>query len=64
MKQLSATLKDISATARDQIWKSCRRGGGRGDRDVEESKDGAGSDIIGMQVLRQVMPRWKNDPLW
>ena len=43
-KQLSATLKDISAAARERRWKSGRRGGGGGDMDTEESEDGAGSD--------------------
>ena len=36
-KQLCATLKDISASAREQCWKSGRRGEGGGYRDVEES---------------------------
>ena len=43
-KQLSATLKDILATAREQRWKSDRCGGGRGNREAEESEDGAGRD--------------------
>ena len=41
-KQLSATLKYILEAARERRWKSGRCGGGRGDRDVEESEDGAG----------------------
>ena len=39
---MSATLKEISDAARERRWKSGRRDGGRGDRDVEESVDGAG----------------------
>ena len=35
-KQLSATLKEISAAARERRWKSGRRGRGRGDRDTED----------------------------
>ena len=41
-KQLSATLKDILAAARERRWKSGRLGGGGLDRYVEESEDGAG----------------------
>ena len=44
INKLSATLKYISAGARERRWKSGRRGGGGGDRDAEESEDGAGSD--------------------
>ena len=40
-KQLSATLKDILAVARERRWKSERRGWDGGDRDAEESEDGA-----------------------
>ena len=43
--QLIATLKKISAAARERHWKSVRRGGSRGDRDAEESEDGAGRDV-------------------
>ena len=44
-KQLSATLKEISAAARERNWKSGRRLERRGgDRDAEESEDRAGSD--------------------
>ena len=44
-KQLSATLKDISAAAKEQRWKSGRRGEiGGGDRDVKESEYGASCD--------------------
>ena len=44
-KQLSATLKDISAAAKERRLKSIRRGESRGgDRYTEESEDGAGSD--------------------
>ena len=42
--QLSATLKEISAVARERRWKSGRRGGGGGDKDAEESEDWAGRD--------------------
>ena len=42
--QLSATLKEILATAWERCWKSGRIGGGGGDRDTEESEYGAGSD--------------------
>ena len=44
INQLSATLTDISAAARKRRWKYGRRGGGRGDRDAEESEEGAGRD--------------------
>ena len=40
--QLSATLKEISAVARERRWKSGRRGGGGGDMDAEESENGSG----------------------
>ena len=43
-KQLSATLKDISAELRERCWKSGRHGGVGGDRDAEDSEDGAGSN--------------------
>ena len=44
-KYLSATLKWISAVARERRWKSDRRGdSGGGERDTEESEGGAGSD--------------------
>ena len=43
-KKLSASLKETSAVARERRGKSVRYGGGGGDRDAEESKDGAGSD--------------------
>ena len=43
-KQLSDTLKDISAAARERRWKSGRRGGGGGYRNAEESEYGAGRD--------------------
>ena len=45
IKQLNDTLKEILAAARDCHWKSGRRGEiGEGDRDAEESEDGAVSD--------------------
>ena len=40
---MSATLKDISAVAREWRWKSGRRVKGGGDRDAEDSEDGSGS---------------------
>ena len=44
-KQLSNMLKEILAAARERRWKYDRHGGGRGgDRDVEDSVDGAGRD--------------------
>ena len=44
-KQLGATLKDISETARERRCKSGRHGKrGGGERDAEESEYGAGSD--------------------
>ena len=44
-KKLSATLKYISAAARERRWKSGRRGDiGGWERDVEESEYGAGSN--------------------
>ena len=42
INQLSATLKWILEAARERRWKSGRRGGRGGDRDTEESEDGAG----------------------
>ena len=36
-KHLSATLKEILVAAREQRCKSGRHGGGRGDRNIEES---------------------------
>ena len=42
--QLGATLKDILLAAREQCWKSNRRGGGGGDREAEEPEDGSGSN--------------------
>ena len=42
-KQLITTLKEILETARKQRYKSGRHGGGVGDRETEESEDGAGS---------------------
>ena len=44
IKQLSATLKCILAAEMEQRWKSGRRGGGGGNRDADDSDDGAGSD--------------------
>ena len=44
INKLSATLKEISAAAREKRWESGRRGGGGGDRDADVSEDGAGSD--------------------
>ena len=43
-KQLSATLKNISAEARERRWNSGRRAGGGGDRDIDESEDWDGRD--------------------
>ena len=44
-KQMSDTLKDILETARELRQKSRSRGeSGEGDRDAEDSKDGAWSD--------------------
>ena len=43
-KQLSATLKDISAEARERRWKYGRRSGDEGDREVAESESYACSD--------------------
>ena len=43
-KQLSDTLKEISAAAKERRWKSVKRDGGGGDMDVEESVYGAGSN--------------------
>ena len=43
-KQLSATLKYIPVATKERRWKSGRRGGGGGDRDLEKSEDGSGSD--------------------
>ena len=43
-KSDGATLKDISAAARERRWRYVRRGGGGGDRDAYESEYGAGSD--------------------
>ena len=40
--QMSATLKEILASARDWYWKSGRRDRGGDDRDAAESEDGAG----------------------
>ena len=40
--QLSARFKDILAAARERCWKSGRCC--KGDREAEESEDGAGSD--------------------
>ena len=44
-KQLSAKLKDLLVAAREQRWKSGSSGkSGGGDRDAEDSEDGAGRD--------------------
>ena len=42
-KKLSAMSKEISAASRERHCKSGRRGGGRGDRDTEDSEYEAGS---------------------
>ena len=45
IKQLRITLKEIFAVARERHWKPGRRGErGGGDRDTEDSEDGAGID--------------------
>ena len=44
-KQLSAMFKEILVAAREWRWKSGRRDGGGGYRNIEESDDCAGSNV-------------------
>ena len=63
-KQLSATLKDISAATRERSWKPRRHAKAEETWAKMSQKIGQGAISIGMLGRRQVTTRWANCPVW